>query len=443
MSPLLIVGVFLLIFILTAIFLRMPIAFSMGATALCMFGILGLNYMFYGQGLYVALDSFSFLAVPFFVFAGGIMQYSGISNSLIKLVDAIAGKVKASLGAVTIIASAAFGMLTGSNMATLSTIGSIMLPEMEKKGYSKAYSAALVAACSYLGTFIPPSVPGIMYAVSSGEKVSAVWLSTVVPGIMFAISYLVYNRITQANTEDKSDSGAIGLSSGFLKYAGNVGKQFIYSLPALFMPLIIFGGIYGGIFTATEAGAVSVLYGIAFFIIKKIIQRKQGIEMPKKLSLIARDSMLTTAMICCMLAFARSAGYTFTLSGVSNSLADFITSNISNKHVFLLFVNIIFLIQGTFIDLNSGILIMTPLLLPTVTAMGINPIHFGAIMLTNLSIGTITPPLASALYLSTKLANADTMSVIKKIIPFVVLGIINVLLITFIPELSLAFELLF
>ena len=259
------------------------------------------------------------------------MQHSGISGSLIKLIDAIAGRMKASLGAVTILASAAFGLLTGSNMATMATIGGIMIPEMTKKGYKKSYSGALIAACSYLGTFIPPSVPGIMYALCSGCKVSEVWLSTVIPGILFVIGYLIYNRVSQRNTEEKTTE-PFKLSS----YAANIGKQTVQSFGALLMPIIIFGGIYGGVFTATEAGAVSVAYGIIYYVIKLLSRHRHGEKMEVGMYAIFRDSMATTAMICCTLCFARSAGYIFTLSGVADALADFIVNNFQNKYVFLL-----------------------------------------------------------------------------------------------------------
>lgn len=434
MSPILIIVLFIAVFALSACILRMPVAFAMGGTALIMFALIGIKWMYYPQGLYVTLDNFSYLAVPFFVLAGGIMQYSGISSSLIKLIDAIAGKVKASLGAVTILASAAFGLLTGSNMATMATIGGIMIPEMTKKGYRKSYSGALVAACSYLGTFIPPSVPGIMYALCSGQKVSEVWLSTVVPGLMFTFGYLVYNRITQRNTELKSDE-PFKLSA----YSINICKQTVNSFGALLMPIIIFGGIYGGIFTATEAGAVSVAYGIIYYIVKSISVHRRGGKMERNMYDIFRDSMVTTAMICCTLAFARSAGYVFTMSGVSEALADFIVSHFHSKSTFLLIINIIFLIQGTFIDLNSGILIMTPLLLPSVEAMGINPVHFGAIMLTNLNIGSITPPLAGSLYFGAKIADADTIETIKEAVPFMLIGVVCVLIVTYVPWTALAF----
>lgn len=432
MSAIVIILLFIAIFAVLACFLRVPVGFSMGATALIMYIVIGLKYAHYSQAMYTTLDSFAYLAIPFFVLAGSIMQYSGISESLVLLIDAIIGRLKASLGAVTIVASAAFGLLTGSNMATMATIGGMLIPEMTKKGYKRSYSGALVSACSYLGTFIPPSVPGIMYALCSGCKVSEVWLSTVLPGVLFTVSYLIYNRISQKNTEPM-----VSESFKFSNYSINIGKQFIYSFGALLMPIIIFGGIYGGIFTATEAGAVSVAYGIIYYIIKAISRHRNGAKMDRGLYPIFRDSMFTTSMVCCLLCFARAAGYVFTLSGVADSLAKFIVSNFKSKWSFLLILNIIFLIQGTFIDLNSGILIMTPLLLPSVQAMGINPIHFGAIMLCNLNIGSITPPLAGSLYFGAKIAEADTIETIKEAVPFMVIGFICVLIVTYIPALSL------
>lgn len=433
MSAVAIVLLFIVIFAVLACFLRVPVAFAMGGTALILFAVIGLNYSHYSQGLYVTLDSFSYLAIPFFIIAGGVMQYSGISESLVKLIDAIAGRVKASLGAVTILASLAFGVLTGSNMATMATIGGIMIPEMTKKGYRKSYSGALVSACSYLGTLIPPSVPGIMFALCAGCKVSDVWLSTVIPGILFAGGYLIWNRISQKNTEP-----AVSEPFKLSGYCANLGKQFVNSFGALLMPVIIFGGIYGGVFTATEAGAVSVAYGLIYYIIRLVRTKRSGEKMEKSIPVILRDSMATTAMICCLLCFARSAGYVFTLSGVATSLADFIVENFKNKYVFLLVLNIIFLIQGTFIDLNSGILIMTPLLLPSVTAMGIDPLHFGAIMLCNLNIGSITPPLAGSLYFGAKLAGADTVDTIKDAVPFMLIGIACVFIVTYFPITALA-----
>jgi C4-dicarboxylate transporter DctM subunit len=430
MSVASIVLIYALVFIVGAVILRIPVGYAMGITSLAMFSLLGISRLQYSKGINTTLDSFTFLAVPFFIFAGALMQYSGISEALVKLIDTIAGRVRASLAIVSVLASLAFGVLTGSNMATLSTIGGMMIPEMKKKGYTAAFCGALIASCSFLGTFIPPSVPGIMFALAAGCKVSEVWLSTLVPGLMFGLGYIIWSVVHCWNVEDK------GQIEKFVpkKYFGNIGKQSIRSIPAMIMPVIIFGGIYGGIFTATEAGAVSCLYGICYFVIKKVALKKR---LDKSLWRISVDSMASTAMICCLMCFARSAGYTFTLSTVANDLAAYMTAHISSKIMFLIVLNLILLIEGMIVDLNSGILIMTPLFMPTVVAFGIDPIHFGAMLLCNLSIGTITPPMAGCLYFGASLAEAPIVDTIKEIIPFVFIGIICIALIAVFPDISL------
>ncbi|HOR87076.1 MAG TPA: TRAP transporter large permease [Bacillota bacterium] len=431
MSAATIVLIYVAIFIFTAVFLRIPVGFSMGITALCMFSILGIPIAHYSKGINATLDNFPFLAVPFFVLAGALMQYSGISKSLVKMIDAVAGRVRASLSIVTVLASLAFGVLTGSNMATLSTIGGLMIPEMVKKGYKRSFCGALVASCSYLGTFIPPSVPGIMFALAAGQKVSEVWLSTIIPGLMFGGGYVIWCVISQWNTEDKSDIKPFVAGP----YFKNIGKQFITSIPALIMPAIIFGGIYGGIFTPTEAGSISCAYGIFYFVVQKYVRRQ---KLDKSLWRITIDSMASTAMICCLMAFARSAGYTFTLSSVANDLATYLTTHIQSKVMFMIILNVILLIEGTFVDLNSGILIMTPLLMPTIVKFGIDPIHFGAILLCNLSIGTVTPPMAGCLYFGSTLAKSNIVETIKEVMPFVYIGIACVAILSAFPNVALA-----
>jgi C4-dicarboxylate transporter DctM subunit len=310
-----------------------------------------------------------------------------------------------------------------------------MIPLMVERGYRRSYCAALTASASFLGTFIPPSVPGIMYALSSGAKVSEVWLSTVVPGIIFMIVYVGWNTISQWNTEAKvSEPFHLG------KYFKTAGQTTWRAVPAILMPVIIFGGIYGGIFTPTEAGAVSCVYGVLFLAVRYFAQKFTA---EKGLHTIAKESMVTTAMIGVLLVFAKPAGYVFTLSGVSDSLAVFVAETFHGKVGFLLVVNFIFLIMGCILDLDSAILIMTPLLLPSVLKMGITPVHFGAIMLTNLNIGALTPPLALQLYFGAAMAEADVMDVIKDVIPFIILGVGCVLLTSFMPVLSDGFVGLF
>jgi C4-dicarboxylate transporter DctM subunit len=249
------------------------------------------------------------------------------------------------------------------------------------------------------------------------------------------IMYILWNTISQWNTE-KKEYKPFRLGP----YFGNIGKSVWRAVPAILMPLIIFGGIYSGIFTPTEAGAVSAVYGILFLLIRFVVQRFKS---EKSLPAIALESMVTTAMICILLAFAKPAGFVFTLSGVSDYLADFVASTFHSKAAFLILVNIIFLLIGCIMDLNSAILIMTPLLLPSVVKMGITPVQFGAIMLTNLNIGALTPPLAMQLYFGAAMAEANVAEVIRDVIPFIILGMFCVLITSFVPAFSEGFVALF
>lgn len=374
------------------------------------------------------LDSFPLLAVPLFIFAGAIMQHSGIAHALVDLIQSIVGRLRGSLGAVTILTSAAFGILTGSCMATISCIGGIMIPEMKKKGYSDAYCSALAAASSFLGILIPPSVPGIMYGLCAGVSISAVWLSTVGPAICCIILFMLINYFRQGRREEKETTPFV-LST----YAGNIGKTFIRAIPALIMPVIIFGGIYGGIFTATEAGAAAVLYGIIFYFVKRAMNKNNVDETFMNMTVHAAVS---TATICILIGFSNCSGRVISMIGIAEAIKAFVTTHISSAFGFLIFANILFLICGMLIDINAAILLIVPLLLPTAVAMGVDTIHFGAIILVNLSVGFITPPFCSSVFMAQKLSGARYVDIIKEVMPFVIASLIVVILTTYCPALS-------
>ena len=255
---------FLVVFLSTSLLFRMPVGFSIGLGGMAAFLLNDFSLTAMSQSAFYATNSNSLLAIPFFVFAGAVMEYSGISRSIFSFVEAFVGRVRASTGTVAIFACAAFGALTGSTQATIAAIGKIVFPEMDKKGYDPAYQAALMAACGFLGVLIPPSMTGIVYATASEISVSDAWMCTLVPGIMIACLYAVVNYIYRRKFEDKNTE-----PFQFGAYVGNIGRSTANAFWALLMPVIIFGGIYGGIFTATEAGAVSALYGLVYFAIRK------------------------------------------------------------------------------------------------------------------------------------------------------------------------------
>lgn len=427
MSPMILLVIFLLFFIGLAMFGKVPVGYSIGAATLAVILFNGMKTTTLGTVAFSGLDSFPLLAVPLFIFAGAIMQHSGIANALIKLIDSIIGRIRGSLGAVTILTSAAFGVLTGSCMATISCIGGIMIPEMKKRGYTSSYCAALTAASSFLGILIPPSVPGIMYGLCASVSISAVWLSTIGPAIICIVLFITINYFLQGRREEK-DTSALTCSL----YLGNVGKSFVRSIPALIMPVIIFGGIYGGIFTATEAGAAAVLYGVIFFACKKIFFN----DVDEKFFKMTVESAVSTATICILIGFSNCSGRIISMIGIAEAIKAFVTTHIASAGVFLIFANILFLVCGMLIDINAAILLVVPLLLPTATAMGIDPIHFGAIILVNLSVGFITPPFCSSVFMAQKLSGATYVDIVKDVMPFVVASLVVVVLTTYFPAIS-------
>lgn len=428
MSPMALLGVFLLFFIGLAMFCKVPVGYSIGAATLAVILANGMKTATLCTVAFSGLDSFPLLSVPLFIFAGAIMQHSGIAHALVNLIQSICGRIRGSMGAVTILTSAAFGILTGSCMATISCIGGIMIPEMKKKGYSAAYCSALAAASSFLGILIPPSVPGIMYGLCAGASISAVWLSTVGPAICCIILFMGINYFRVGRKEEKDLSPFV-----FNAYMTNIGKSFIMAIPALVMPVIIFGGIYGGIFTATEAGAAAVAYGILFYFVKRFMNKDNVDEGFLKMTV---DAAVGTATICILIGFSNCSGRVISMIGIAEAIKLFVTTHISSTFGFLVFANILFLICGMLIDINAAILLAVPLLLPTATAMGIDTIHFGAVILVNLSVGFITPPFCSSVFMAQKLSGARYVEIIKEVIPFVIASLIVVVLTTYFPGLS-------
>ncbi|MHB1420895.1 MAG: TRAP transporter large permease [Bacillota bacterium] len=422
-------GIFLLIFIALA-FLRVPLGFSMGFSAIIILSIFGFQATMAAPVAFASLDTFPFLAIPFFIFAGDLMRQGGISRSLLDFTHSLVGRMRGSLGATAVIASMLFGTVTGSSLATVSTIGSIMIPEMEKAGYKRNYATALVSASGFLGILIPPSVPGIMYAISAGQPIDAVWLATVLPGIAVGILFILVNYFAYGRKEKLPEK-----SLSFGQYMENVGRHTSKAIPAIIMPLIIFYGVYGGVFTPTEAGVVAVVYGAVVLLVVSMIRRKGG--QLKLLGGVLREGALTNSAICITIPFAMLAGRMVTLMGIPAKLSGFITDYTSSPVIFLLGVNILFLILGTFLETNTAILIMSPILVPVAINFGINPIQFGAVMLLNLELGMITPPVAANLFVGCRIGNVTIDQVLRPLMPFFLVVLPVLAVTTYVPAFSL------
>lgn len=420
-------------FLIFAMLFRMPVAHSLGAASLMVFITCNLNTITVGQAAFNSLDSFAFLAIPFYIYAGTIMEHSGISKTLIDWLKGLIGRVRGALGIICTLASMAFGVLTGSAMATISAIGKVMAPEMEKEGYPPAYTSALLSATCFLGILIPPSVPGIMYALSAGEKISDVWMVTVGPALIFAVGYMIVNYLRIGRKIDKASLPAAMSSTAYLK---NLGKSTLNAIPAIMMPVIIYGCIYGGVCTPTEAGALSAVYGILYWIVIKVGQHKKTTATFWQVAVI---SGISTAAIGLLNAYAGVSGKALTLAGISNYLSAAVTSNISSRVGFLILVNVLFLFMGTFMDINATILIMTPLLLPVAKTYGITAIHFGAIILVNMCVGFMTPPFAAGIFVSTKITGANFGATVKEVLPFILVGLVAIIITTACPDFLMFF----
>ncbi len=423
------ISMFILFFVVLAV-LRIPIPFSAGlAGILCMFlGDIPLTVI--PARMFGSVDSFAFLAIPAFIYSGDVMALGGITAAMITWVRSLTGRLKGSVAATAVIASALFGTISGSSVATVSAIGGMMLPEMVKAGYDKRYATALVAASGFLGILIPPSIPGVVYALSVGLPVGDVWLATAVPGVLLTIVYVVYNRIFFAHHEIQ-DTGAFTARTYFQKVA----KTSARGVVALLMPVIIFVGVYGGIMTPTEAGAVAVAYGLlAGWVIYPLIFKDKS---EAGLIAITKKSAVTSAAIMLLIAFAAIPSAMFTYGDCATAVTDWLLGITQSPVVFLLLVNGVLLIVGMFMETNTSILLLAPILAPAATAFGIDPIHFSAVMLLNLEIGMITPPFACNIFVACRLGDLSMDKILVPILGFIACCIPVLFATTYVPSISL------
>lgn len=408
-----------------------PVAFS--------FAIAGLIYVFITGDFdpnnlvtiaFGGLDSFILMAVPFFIFAGDLMKHGGITSKIIAFSRLFFGKKKSALGGIAVLTSTFFGAISGSSAASVAAVGSIMVPEMEKVGIKKAYSAALVAASGFIGILIPPSIPLIIYGLSSGASIGDLFLAGIIPGILVTVVFIVLNIfMTKYSIEDNSVIAETP-KSNFL-------KQALDAVPGLLLPVIILGGIYSGIFTPTEAAAIAVVYG---FIVGKFIYKSFTF---KQLPKIALESALTSSIILMIIGFASFFGRLMTLYEVPATISNSLTSLTDNTIVLLLLINLLLLFLGMFLETSTAILILTPILLPLAARLGIDPVHFGIIMIMNLSIGLITPPMALNLFVASQVSNLSLGKLVKPIFPFLIASILILIVLTLVPSLSMMLPNLF
>ena len=408
--------------------LGVPVPFCFMAAVLFMFILGGYDPMFIMATGFHKINSMAVLCILFFIMMGGLMTSGGIASRLVAISDAILGRTKSGLGTVSIVSCAIFGAIAGTCTAAVAAIGSIMIPRMVERGYPRGQATALVAAPSVLGQLIPPSVPMILYAWVTWQSVAACFLSTVVPGIIMIGLYSTVNWFMCRKLPIKV-MPPVGLRQQTKDFGHAIGRGFF----ALLMPVIVLGGIYGGIFTPTEAAGIAVLYCIPVgFFIYHSMNVKQFTE-----AMIT--AITTTGVIIIMVFFVMILSRIYIMENVPQRLISTLVGFTDNKYLILLMVNVFLLILGMLMDDFSGTLLAAPLLFPLMKEIGIHPVHFAAILGTNLGLGNKTPPTAPILYLAGRIGNCSIDKLIKPQMIFIfTCSIPVVLLTTYFTALSLS-----
>ncbi|MDG2279014.1 MAG: TRAP transporter large permease [Flavicella sp.] len=425
-----IIVLFLSFFIL--LLLKVPVAYGIGiATTLSL--LLNIDKMpgitTIAQRMTTGIDSFALLAIPFFILAGEIMKRGGIANRLINFAKSMVAGLPGGLAYVNVLASMLFGAVSGSALAAASAIGSIMTDRMEKEGYPRTFSASVNITSSTTGLLIPPSNILIVYALASGgtASVAALFIAGYLPGILVGIAIMGYIAFISINR---------GYAKGERATFFEIWTYFRKAFFSLLLLVIVVGGIVAGIFTATEASVIAVLYATVLALVYGDMKRQ---DFPG----ILLSSAKTTAVVMFLICTSMAMSWLFSFEGIPEMISTFLLESLHNKFAIFLAINIILLIVGTFMDMTPAVLIFTPIFLPVVTTLGMDPVHFGIVIVLNLCIGICTPPVGTLLFVGSGVAKVSVSQVIKPLLPFLLIMVIVLMLISFIPEISMFLPRLF
>ncbi len=407
------------------VMLSVPIGVSLGvATSLTLVLTSNIGPIMVAQKAFTGLDSFTLIAIPFFMLAGNLMALGGIARRIVNMADAAVGKFTGGLGMATIIGCMFFAAISGSGPATVTAMGSIMLPEMEKRGYDKGFSTGLTATAGTIGVIIPPSIPFVIYGVASGTSVGDLFKAGFIPGILIGIALMIVCYIISKKQGYKGSEHSQNGETSFW-------KTFLDSLPALMAPVIILGGIYGGIFTPTEAAVVATVYSL---IVGKFVYH----ELTWKIVLESyRSTADMNGFTGLALGFSMSFAAYLAMEQIPSKVAGVLLGAISAKWALILLIIVILLVVGCFVDNISSCLILTPVFLPIITGIGMSPVHFGIMMTVALAIGFVTPPYGVNLFVASAVAKLKIEVVSKAAIPFIGAMLVCLLLIAFIEPISM------
>ena len=402
----------------------LPVAYAMGLAALI--GAWWIEIPLDAVMIQVAggVNKFSLLAIPFFVLAGAIMAEGGMARRLVAFAGVLVGFIRGGLSLVNILASTFFGAISGSSVADTASIGSVLIPEMERKGYPRAFATAVTVSGSVQAILIPPSHNAVIYSLAAGGSVSiaALFVAGILPGLLLGLT-LATLCLFIARKQSFPKGRVIPVREAL--------AVAIDALWGLMTMVIILGGILTGVFTATESAAIAVLW--AFFVTMFIYRDYKWKDLPK----LMHRTVKTVSIVMIMIGFAASFGYIMTLMQIPWKITQMFTALSDNRYVILLCINILLLVLGTMMDMAPLILILTPILLPVVKTLGVDPVHFGMIMMVNLGIGLITPPVGTVLFVGSAVAGLPIEKVVRALYPFFVAMCLVLLMVTYIPAISL------
>ena len=422
---------FILVFTLGIMLaIGVPVAFAVGISAIIGAWYIDIPLEAVMIQLTSGVNKFSLLAIPFFILAGAIMAEGGIARRLVNFASIFVGFIRGGLSLVNIVASTFFGAISGSSVADTASIGSVMIPEMDKKGYPRDFAAAVTASGSVQAILTPPSHNSVIYSLATGGTVSiaALFIAGILPGLLLSFSLMVM-CVAFAHKRGYPKGERVPFRQAL--------KIFVDTLWGLMTVVIIMGGILSGIFTATESAAIACLW--AFFVTMFIYRDYKWSELPK----LMFRTVKTVTIVMILIGFAAAFGAVMTYMQLPMRITEAFTSISDNKYVILMCINIMLLLIGTLMDMAPLILILTPVLLPVTNALGIDPVHFGMIMLVNLGIGLITPPVGSVLFVASAVSKQKIEQVVKAMLPFYLVLFLVLMLVTYIPAISLFLPKLF
>jgi TRAP-type transport system large permease protein len=406
-----------------AILIRVPLAFSLGFSCLFIMLLMGnIPIQIMPQRIFAGIDSFSLLAIPFFLLAGNLMTASGITDRVLRFANAVVGRLPGGLAMSNIVANIFFGGISGSAVADTAAIGSILIPAMVREGYGKAFTVAVNACASVVAPIIPPSIVFIVYGVLTGESIVRLFVAGAVPGVAYGLMMMViafviskkrnYPRYPAANLQE-------------------IWQAFKDSFFALFMPIFILGGIISGVFTVTECSAMAVVYAliVGLFVYK-------GLKL-KDLFPIIKATCHTAAIIMLIVGMAKFFSWVLVNNRVPQTVARLIMETTQNPVMILLLINVVLLIVGCFMEANAALVMLVPVLLPIAQMAGVSPIHFGVIVCVNLCLGLVTPPVGLTLNLSCEMGGCKLEEGAREALPFLIVGILFLMVLTYVPAVSM------